>query len=788
MARRITIKVMAVFVLTILAVSFPVSAAVTLVKNGEPAAAIVLPDNPENFEQTAANELVNHLEIMTGARLEVTTAGDVPRDMLPIYIGSAAAEELDALTRDEGVNPSSFTLRVQQDRVDIRGLSDEGTMFGAYELLEQVGFRWYTLGDVGRVVPQGNSVELDIQTNSQAPSVVFRRLQHVPDRMPWARRARIGGESRSTGQHGIPGLPRGDFSENPEWYSLTGGQRRARQDCLSNPEVLERATEGIRRAAEAQGGDVQYVGAASHDGGGYCQCDGCKALDQGVYDPFGDRESMTDRYIWFFNRVLENLEDEFPNLRIVHYTYAAHMMPPAIEMNTRIVPVFAPITLERLRGMDNPMGVDRHPLRWLIDEYAERGVTEMYYRGYFGNLACLGFPWSQLDRVRNDIPALIKQGVSVFRVETIWPTWCSNFLNWYVAARLWWNIDTDVDALLDEFYALYYGPAEDVMREFHEKLESAFADTPYFTGSTYLYFPIFMDHPRRDALRGLLDDAAVKAGEVEDGIYGERISAMRYNWDRMDMFLDMMLARNRHDFVTAHSLMEAYNEKTAWGTEKPFSYEHEGYEYGRDGRYLIWRERPDLGGSYFNRFFRRPIVSGYERAVEKGEIVATMPDEWMFLIDPAEIGRISGYHRPGQLGGNWQPILTSSRSWSDQGLHYYKGLAWYRQTVTIPEEFEGRPIYAWFGGVDRTATVWINGVSMGSNAEPREGLPGIPGSFRPFDLPTVDEDSESVLNFGGENWVVVEIENRSLAELGTGGILAPVMFWSPKDPDWVPGQ
>jgi len=95
-------------------------------------------------------------------------------------------------------------------------------------------------------------------------------------------------------------------------------------------------------------------------------------------------------------------------------------------------------------------------------------------------------------------------------------------------------------------------------------------------------------------------------------------------------------------------------------------------------------------------------------------------------------------------------------------------------------------VYLWFGGGDRLASVWVNGVFMGTSREPREGVPGVPGSFRPFDMPTVDEDGQSALTFGGENWVVVRIENKSLAELGTGGILAPVMFWSPKDPDWRP--
>ncbi len=777
---------------------------VSLIDEGAARAAIVLPAEPQEREQQAAEELIEHLALMTGVALEVVVADNIPDGLLPVYLGTTADGALDALSRAAGENPSTFTLRVRQDRVDIRGLSDEGTLFGVYELLEQLGFRWYIPGDLGRVVPEADDAVVARQTETQAPSMELRLLQPWASATTgWIARQRLGGDRRSTGGHGIPGLPRGDFSDNPEWYSLVGGERRPRQDCLSNPEVLERATAGIRRAAQNMGGDVQYVGAASHDGGGYCECDGCRALDQDVYDPTGDRISMTDRYIWFFNRVLENLEDEFPNLYIVHYTYGAHMMPPAIEMHPRIVPVFAPITIDRIRGMDNPMSPDRHLLRWLIDEYAARGVQKMTYRGYYNNLACVQLPKTQIDRVRNEIPAIHAQGVEAMRVECIRHSWACDPLTLYLAARMMWDVNTDVDAVLEEFYEKFYGPAAAVMGDYHEQLEAAFRDTPYMTGSSYLYFPIFKDHPRRDTLRDLLDEAVKIAERAErpgwmarltgrgdraeteaDSPYVQRVRMIRQGYERMDLFLDLMQARNRHDFVTAHEKMTAFDEIT----EAMVAEVLEGS--GRWGhRFVSLNASAEFrggGGAYFTRFFRRPIVTGYERAVSEGEIVATLPDEWMFLLDPAEIGEISGYHRPGKLGGNWQPMKTSTRSWSDQGLHYYKGIAWYRQKVEIPAEYEGRPVYLWFGGVDRLASVWVNGVFMGTSREPREGVPGVPGSFRPFDMPTVREDGASALNFGGENWVVVRIENKSLAELGTGGILAPVMFWSPTDPDWTP--
>ena len=56
----------------------------------------------------------------------------------------------------------------------------------------------------------------------------------------------------------------------------------------------------------------------------------------------------------------------------------------------------------------------------------------------------------------------------------------------------------------------------------------------------------------------------------------------------------------------------------------------------------------DMG--YFKRFFKRPLDAGYERTVEKGELVAPLADEWLFLLDPANIGELSGYQRPHVLG------------------------------------------------------------------------------------------------------------------------------------------
>lgn len=112
----------------------------------------------------------------------------------------------------------------------------------------------------------------------------------------------------------------------------------------------------------------------------------------------------------------------------------------------------------------------------------------------------------------------------------------------------------------------------------------------------------------------------------------------------------------------------------------------------------------------------------------------------------------------------------------DPGLHYYKGLAWYRTQVKIPKRFRGRKVYLWFGGVDESAKVWLNGQVLGASEEPGDHLPRAAGAFLPFEF-----DATKAVRFGEPNWIAVKVANRELNEIGTGGITAPVMFWSSKE-------
>lgn len=763
------------------------AASIALTENGRPRAAIVAAEKPTALENKAIKELVEHVKMISGAELQVVSKA-VPAGLTPIFIGSASDPKFDALILNKGNTPSAFAIVTKNDGIHIRGLSDEGTLFGVYELLEQLGVRWYMPGNLGRVIPSSPTIKVQEQQTIQVPSMDYRELQDY--RLgEWKQRMRMGGEFRTTGAHGIPPFVKDAkklFASHPEYFALIGGERKPTQICLSNPDVFTLSLNALREQLKGvDPGRRHYAGMGPNDGLGFCECVGCKALDGTTHDPVFDAISITDRYVWFFNRMLNELDKEYPRLHIVWYVYSLHMFPPnAVKPHKRLVGTLAPISLDRIRAMDNPMSPERHILRYLIDEWSKFGCDEMYYRGYYNNLACPQFPVSQIDRVRNEIPALRQKGINVMRVEVIAQSWASSPLTLYVASKMMWNVNTDVDALLNEFYGKFYGPASTPMKAYHEAVEAAFRDTYYFTGSSYPYFQIY-DGKRRNAMRGCLENAAQLAASAGNELYIERVRINRLGFDRLELFLDMNAARNQFDFKCAYDKMQEYYRLT----DSMVDYVIKDGELApktpplRLQRLVGWEERSNNKYSMFNRFFERPVLAGYQRIVKDGELVVGLPDKWDFLIDSTGIGEISGWQRPGLLGGNWQPMKTFSATWSDQGLHYYKGIAWYRTQFFIPEKFKGRKIYLWFGGVDEQAKVWVNGKLLGTSDKPEDGLPGVPGSFRPFDM----NASDAVI-FGQDNTLVVRVINRNADELGTGGIVAPVMFWSPKNSNWSPSN
>jgi hypothetical protein len=327
-----------------------------------------------------------------------------------------------------------------------------------------------------------------------------------------------------------------------------------------------------------------------------------------------------------------------------------------------------------------------------------------------------------------------------------------------------WDHKADVDALLSDFYEKFFGPAAAPMQRYFTMMDSALRDGNFHTGGSYDAPYIYPAALRRQA-REYLENAVTLANTE---LTSRRIAIFGMTFNYLESFIHMLEAAADHNYAGAGLALDNFllvQEKLL--AHKP----------------QLLNER--VARTWFPRFYISPIKAGLERTTGANQFLTGLSYQWKFKLDPDKKGQKQGFWRKDVKDLSWEKI-NSNLSWSDQGKRYYRGEAWYRQSVIIPSSAKGKKTMIWFSGVDEFAEVWINeihlGVSpaetfvafeMGPDKPLTEGLAGSGLYIQPFEF-----NITSAMLPGKENVVSVRIVNRLVNELGTGGIVGPVMIYT----------
>lgn len=725
----------------LLATCFAVTAGaaeIVLVDGGKPQAAIVLAAAATPKETLAAKELATHIQAISQVELPIVVEGKDPLDpaLVVIRIGSAAAAEVRTAIQTPQRDTATFRLRAKERTVDVVGKSDDGTLYAAYALLEQLGVRWFFPGELGMVVPARPRVAIAEQDTTEEPAFQGRVLQAIGD-ATWAARMKLGG--LSAGAHGLG--PKFDRTKYAELYYEENG-KRTHQLRVSHPEVLRRTIEHWQ-ARLKKDPQLKIINIGPDDGSGF----GSDPWDAFDYDPLVGKTATTDRYIKFFNLVLEEIHKTHPDVQVAFYAYTQELRPPVRERpNPKILPVLAPIGVDRLHAINNPRSWERAYIRELIDGWQKTGLP-LLYRGYLFNLADQGLPFSMIDLVRNEFPYYHERGVISIRTECM-PAWGYHAPSLYLAARMMWNPKLDVDATLNEYFDRLYGPAAKPVQTHFQRLEQAFITTDYCTGNVFDMPRILNDKVLRELETSLSVAEDLSAADPK---IAARVRMIRLHFEYGKSNLAMMAAFNRLDLAAAKAIYDQIlNEQV------PILVAHQPP--------IIF---PRSGVGYLKRFWGRSIDHGVSCVTGENTLVAKLPDEWLSMLDPNGAGEELGLWKPDLPLVQWRPLKTYSTSWSNQGLRYYRGAMWYRTTIEIPAEYQGRNLHLWLGGVDEHARAWINGTPLEVNSTGSAPI-GLPWDFA----------ATPSIRFGDKNTIVIKVTNIAMNELGTGGLTGPAMIWA----------
>ncbi|HWL50965.1 MAG TPA: DUF4838 domain-containing protein [Chthoniobacteraceae bacterium] len=732
----------------------------TLVRNHE-AKAVVVISNREEVEKFSprgetrlletAEELISLVEQMSGVRLDLVRRDPslvlsreeeqkLYQGKAPIYLGEMALSKIPSADLKKAVaEKAGFLISASPEALAIAGGTPRGTEIGVHALLEGFGVRWYFPGHLGTVIPKAERLAVPVGERLEHPSFQARHFAQIRQSDEWVRHQRTGGPY-FPGAHTLK-LGRGISPEtHPELYALVDGVRKGPQHCLSNPETLRLAVD-YARTYFREHPEEPWLGMGPADASGYCQCSGCTALDGGDWDPFSNEISVTDRYLWFFNRILEGLHDEFPEKKIAFYIYHNYLRPPVkVQPDPKIVGALAPIGLCRIHGLNNPLCPEKGYLKALVEKW--RGLLpELYERSYWFNLADPGMLFIQMHRLGDEIKWYASQGIKGFRTE-VTEQWAFQGPSLWIAGKLMWNAASDVDALLDDFCEHLFGPAAGPMKSYFTCLDAALRDADHHTGSAFDLLR-FYPEPVRQKAEGYLKQAQAVATASP---YRERLEVFAEGFRFNEAFASMITHRDAQEWQAAEKELKAMDEIAARlrACNPPLVSNH-----------------PE---AFLRRFFRLPVEQGHARSSGGNRVVAPLVDEWEMLLDPQSVGEDLRYFSPRAKGGNWRKTPTFSTTWSELGLRYYKGLAWFRQEITVPRESAGKRMFLWCGGVDETARIWVNGKRVGTSPS---------SAFTPFEVDATNAVVE------GRNLVVLCVANRRVDELGTGGITAPGFLYLP---------
>ncbi len=739
-----------------LALCAPSAPALTLVENGRTSATIwVKADAPKDTCDAAA-ELARVIEKMSGAKLPVA-AVDGAAALDPKAPGIA----LDALAVELGLTMDlasrardGFRFAVRGPRLLIVAESPRGLYIGANRFLETLGCGWYTPGDVGEVIPARKTIVIpDNLDRSEVSNSINRRFWYggkngvgAPT-AAWLRRLNGDFQCGSWSHAYSHLIPKDVLKAHPEYGSLNRGQRTAKQLCTTNPEVVRIAADTLMKTMEKS--PLLVLAAGPNDGGGLCECAECAKLDTpGYFEPSSGKPACSDRIFQFAADIAAITSQRFPDrdLGILVYSEYSRIPLKVTRMSPNVFPMIAPIRRCRLHGPGNPVCEMNKLWQEEIRGWARLGPKLGFYM-YNYNLADSLLPLSKVDfykRVADETNrANIEQLAWIF--ETI-DTWSAIAPSLYLSVRLSWDSRVDVDREMERFYSGFYGAAADPMRRYWTRLDRTYAETPSHSGSSYgmhkIWTPAMLKASRAD-----LDEAARLAADAREK---DAVAMAEAGLRSAEIFMRIWNAIGRCDFAVAVQAQTELAAHCKQMSERPDPHwAHLRYAYDQ----------------YYRTFVGRVVDAGAKALSGGGRLAVQLPDVWKFSLDEKAVGAEQGWWKPDFNAAGWRDMATFSTCWADEGLPWYQGEAWYRAAFTVPDEFKGKELRLWFGGFDHNVDVYLNGQRLGEKT----------GFVKPQEF----DDIARHLRFDGPNLLAVRVAAGGLAEIGTGGIMMPVMLYQP---------
>ena len=544
-----------------------------LIGDGAFRANIVLPEQPDELETYAANELAKYAKQITAVSLPIAREPVEPKGY-GIWLGRTRKAQSAGFTLTEAkLGRDGYAAEADEQGLVVVGRCPLGTLFGVYDLIErEFGVRWCEPDELGEVVPAADTLSVGTFRRQFKPSFDYRWV-HSND---WSLKQRMNVQVKVEGKpvgvnwkwhfHTFAILipPEKYFDDHPEWFSLVGGKRQkstrehshSTQICTTNPEVVDKLAEGLLETLDADP-TIEIITLSPNDGGGFCECPNCVALDEphrGWFARYSKRLTVLNQ------EIARRVAERYPKVKIKVGAYAMYALPPEIEgyrpaenLTVQLCHIYFchnhPITSGKCEAGKTyePSNnfLPNQDFRALAETWASLTENLFIYEYYaLGGWSRNEMLWPMVHTMRHDIPWYHRLGAKGFYTQT--GPWQRAPLNYYIAAKLAWNADLDVDWLIDDFCRKFFEEAAEPMKAYLLEMEAAMVQGDHCisyglrAGRANVVGPKIFDQLTRDKLRSYLDTAKQQANTEP---VRQRVAALRDAFDKCEASIQRLEKR-----------------------------------------------------------------------------------------------------------------------------------------------------------------------------------------------------------------------------------------------------
>ncbi len=507
----------------------------TITENGEAKAHIVVAEGSDGLLTYAAEELVYHIQKVSGATVSVV--GEASTEGLAIVIATPdTCPELETLfpeditwlstLKEDGKQYSDdgFAIRRLDKAIYIFGMTPRGALNGVYDFIEEnMGVLWVRANeDLGLIYEEMPTIAADVVDyrekspfetrgwhtcgigyHGETPSAASdektlimmsrnklnAKFAELGNAVYWNYYKTIGLEPFFLGhymKHWVTSSPIYDHTVTEYWNTDEEGVplnvSTSTQVNYWSELTADTIAAGVIDFLSKNDTDTVGIGVEDNDT--------CVHLPESA-EPFeyapgqfvepGDPAYISTVYFTFLNRIARQVKEAYPDVTINTFAYWLVEAVPLCEIEDNVTICIAPILEDMSDPLTDPDNAENARILAMMEQWKDLPNDLKIYNYYGCSFALERYERPIWDRIQSDFRYYVEAGIegtvpeglvdATFAGSLHSQTWAINSLTFWLYSKLAWNPEEDIDALIVEFCDKVYGAASEHMQEYYRLIE-----------------------------------------------------------------------------------------------------------------------------------------------------------------------------------------------------------------------------------------------------------------------------------------------------------------------------